>query len=198
MLDPELFRHFIFQYGYLALFVGAIVEGFHVMLLAGFLSATNYLSLLPAFIAVSAGCFLADSAIYFLGYFGGKDVLEWITSRFKKLRGSLDVARRYLHKYPARIFFTVKITTGLAIATILMAGASRMKPAKFLGWNLLSNFLVAGILMLLGYFFGQSYLLIYDIFHYWAFVFLAVLIFLFLYFNHYLARKFNKNQKTSD
>lgn len=198
MFDPELVRSLIVQYGYVALFLGAIVEGFHVMLLAGFLSAIHYLSILPAFIAVSAGCYLADSAIFFLGYFGGEKVLNWLAKHLKRLGHSLEPARKYLHENPARVFFLVKITTGLAIATILTAGASRMRPRKFLLWNLIANLLVAAIMMTLGYFFGQSYLLIYKIFHYWAFIFLAIFILIFLLLNHHIAQKFGENQKTPD
>lgn len=199
MFDPELLKQLIIQYGYLALFIGAIIEGFHVMLLAGFLSAINYIDLFPAFVAVSAGCFLADSAVFFVGYFGGKPVLDWLAKHLSKLGNSLEPARRYLHKYPARVFFIVKITTGLAIATILTAGASRMRPARFLGWNLLTNFLVAGIMVTLGYFFGQSYVLVYKIFHYWALTLLGVFLLAFFFLNHYLANRLNEDeQKTSD
>jgi membrane protein DedA with SNARE-associated domain len=198
MFDPEFVKGLILQYGYLALFLGAAVEGFHVMLLAGFLSAIHYLDLFPAFLAVSAGCYLADSTIFYLGYFGGRRLLDWLAKHLKRLGHSLEPARKYLHENPARVFLLVKITTGLAIATILTAGASRMRPRKFMFWNLMANLVVAAIMIALGYFFGQSYVLIYKIFHYWAFTFLAVFILAFLMLNHYLAGKFAENQKTSD
>jgi membrane protein DedA with SNARE-associated domain len=190
MPDPEILKNLILHYGYLALFLGAAVEGLNVMLLAGFLSALHYINPLPAFIAVAAGNFTMDSAIYYLGYFGGEPVLRWIERHRAGFRDSLKTAHYFIHKYPARVFFIVKITTGFAIATILTAGASRMRPRKFLGWNLLANILVAIIVMFLGYFFGNSYLLLYKSFRAWGFVLLIAFILAILYLNYYLRHKF--------
>lgn len=162
------------RYGYFFLFGGAFVEGFHIMLIGGFLSALHYVSFWPAFAALALGNFSADLVFFLIGHFGRERAVGWFSKFRKDLPKTMDKAKIYIHKYPLRIFFLVKITTGLAIATILTAGVTGMKIKRFLINDFLSNLAVVSIVVFMGYVLGGSYAAAYGYFDFLGWALLAI------------------------
>ena len=67
-------------------------------------------------------------------------------------------------RHDTKILFISKITMGFgfAIATIMAAGASKVPFRKFLIFNLLGGIILTGVLISIGYFFGNFYFLVED------------------------------------
>jgi len=66
-VDYSTIRGLIDHYGYLAVFVGTILEGDTVLMLAGFAAHRGYLSLPLVLGAAALGGFLGDQFWYWLG-----------------------------------------------------------------------------------------------------------------------------------
>ena len=72
----ESWQQFVENWGYVAVFLGSLVEGESVIFMAGFLAHEGYLSL-PKIILVSfIGTLIADQGTYFIGHYYGKSVID--------------------------------------------------------------------------------------------------------------------------
>ncbi len=159
---PQIFTYALgFSAGikYLLLFIGVIVEGPILMIVCGFFLKLRALELLPVFIVLLAGDLLADAVWYYVGHrFGEAFVLRHgkffsITpERFLKVR-------ELFHLYHDRILLISKVTIGfgMALATLIVAGASKVPFRRFMMLNFIGEFALVAILLALGYAFGQLY-----------------------------------------
>ena len=110
-MEPSHLQQLIEQYGYLAVLVGALLEGETILLIAGFAAHRGYLDL-GAVIAVAAvGGFLGDQVFFWLGRLRGSSVLaRWPKLQAHSATGEcaaraashLDHRRHPLHVRAAR------------------------------------------------------------------------------------------------
>lgn len=150
---------FIHQFKYVLVFIGVILEGPFLMIASGFLLHKGAFSLLPLFTALVLGDLLADVGWYYIGYF----FLDTVVKKYGHILGvtpEIELRSKELfNKYHARILFISKVTLGfgMALATLMVAGASRIPLRKFLFLNFWGECILVAILMTIGYFFGQLY-----------------------------------------
>lgn len=175
-MNWDNFSELFSRYGYLFLFAGAFVDGFHIMLIAGFLIAINKVELAPAFLALLMGNVLSDVMWYSLSYIGGEKTLNWLSRYYHKLPLYMNRTKGLLENYSGRILITVKLTLGLALATVLAAGLSKMSPKKFFFYNTLGGIGVVAEMILIGYLFGESYKVASEYFNIFAKIILALAI----------------------
>lgn len=151
---------------YFLVFLGTLLEGPLVMIFSGFLYRLGWFALVPLYFALVLGDLVADVFWYYIGcYFaepiimkGGKffGVTPEVFNKFKKL----------MHDKQTFILLGSKVTIGfgMALATVIAAGASKVPFKKFLFLNTVGEFFLAGWLLLLGYLFGHLYVYINDTF----------------------------------
>lgn len=156
-MDIETLKWLLDRFGYLFLFAGAFIDGFHIMIIAGFFIALGAISPIPAFIALLLGNVLSDATWFFIAYYGGEKGLSWLEKYYTKLPAYINKTRRLLDKYTGRILITIKLTLGLALATVLAAGISRMNPKKFFLYNTIGAIGMVVEMLIVGYIFGASY-----------------------------------------
>jgi membrane protein DedA with SNARE-associated domain len=144
---------------YAVVFVLCIVEGPIVMISSGFLYRLGQFYLLPLYFSMVAGDFVADLAWYAVGRFGAWPLIN----RYGKY---LNITPQIIHKveqrfktYQNKILFISKITMGFgfALATLIVAGLLRVDFKKYALLNFLGGFIWTGLLMAVGYFFGDVY-----------------------------------------
>lgn len=173
----------ILQYKYVILLPIAFVEGPMIMFLSGTLYRFGYFDLLPLYFTLLIGDWIADFFWYGLGYYASRPLLKkyghflGITEEvFQKIEG-------LFHRHQSKILFISKITMGFgfAIGTLLAAGASRVPFKKYATLNLLGGFIWTGLLMALGYFFGNLYTKISEEFQLVSIVAAVIVISLALY-----------------
>lgn len=150
---------FIYQFKYILVFIGVILEGPFLMIASGFLLHKGAFTFLPLFTALVLGDLLADVSWYYIGrYF-----LDTFVNKYGHFLGvTPEIAtksKELFHKYHGRILFISKITLGfgMALATLMVAGASRVPLRKFLVLNFWGECILVAVLMMIGYFFGQLY-----------------------------------------
>lgn len=147
---------------YIILFVGTIVEGPVVMLTSGFLYRLGQFDLVPMYIALMLGDFVADVGWYWVGYHGAGPIIKRFGKYLNITPAIIVKIEKRFKKYQTKILIISKLTMGLgfALATLIVAGILRVDFKKYIILNLLGGFIWTALLIVVGYFFGNIYELI--------------------------------------
>ena len=140
------------EHGYSIAFVGAVLEGETVLILAGLAANRDYLSW-PALIALgAAGGFIGDQIYFAIGRRFGAHVL----AKFPRLQGAAQRAERLIIRFPHLVVIGVRFTYGLRIAGPMVIGMSRMHWIHFAWLNALGALIWSAIWVGLGYLAGEA------------------------------------------
>jgi membrane protein DedA with SNARE-associated domain len=127
------------RYGYLATFVGTLIEGESLLILSGLAAHRGYLSL-PLVIAVGAvGGALGDMAFFLIGRHYGARLL----ARFPRYAPAAGRVHAMIERHSAITILVVRFLYGLRTAGPAIIGSTRMPFLEFallnavgaLGWS---------------------------------------------------------------
>ena len=139
-------------YGYLAVFVGAFLEGETIVAMAGVAAHFGYLDLrIVIGIALAAG-FLGDQFFFFLGRWQGKRILV----RFPKLQQRSTEVDLMLARFHAPLIIGIRFMYGFRIAGPILIGMGRVSAPRFMLYNFIGACIWAPMIAGLGYFFGHA------------------------------------------
>ncbi|MEP7182633.1 MAG: bifunctional DedA family/phosphatase PAP2 family protein [Betaproteobacteria bacterium] len=155
------------HWGYLILFLGAmfesaaflgvIVPGESLVLVAGFFAAQGLLDLGDLMVVVAMGATLGDSIGYELGRFLGRPWLLRYGRRVGINPERLSRVDAFFARHGGKSVFLGRFV-GFARALVpFLAGSSRMPYRLFLPYNALGAVLWSIVVVLLGYFLGASW-----------------------------------------
>jgi undecaprenyl-diphosphatase len=160
-----LFQPYFVEYGYLIVFlmamlensafVGAVVPGDVVLLLAGFYAERSRLDLAPISALAFAGALIGDTIGYSIGRFGGRRVV----ARFgKRLFPDDRLARvdRYFQEYGMWAVAMGRITPVIRTINTFTAGMARMPFPAFLVSVALAAGIWAVVMPIVGFLFSGS------------------------------------------
>lgn len=176
---------------YAAIYFGAILEGPIVMTATGFFIKLGLFNIFAAYALLLLGDLTADIGWYYVGRFGANRH----TKKLGEFFGLSDELREKIvslfKKNEAKILFFSKVTMGFgfSLATLMTAGAIRVKLGKYILFNFLGELFWVAFLMTLGYFIGNIYMLIDE----WlriGFAVVAGIVFVLLLFG--ISRQFKK------
>lgn len=142
----------IVQYGYLALFIGAFLEGETILVVAGFLASRGYLDLHWVIIAAFLGTFAGDQTFFHLGRTKGIEFLE----KYGRWKRQIDRAFDLLHRHQVPLIIGFRFIYGIRNVTPFVIGASRLSPRRFFILNFLGALTWAIVVGVLGYQFGNA------------------------------------------
>lgn len=183
------------HYGYLAVFVGCLLEGETILVLAGFAAHQGYLSFLTVVLIAMLSGWLGDQTFFFLGRHYGTLLLK----RFPDWSRRAQRVTALLQRYHAGVIVLVRFLYGLRIVGPVVIGMSAVPARRFVLFNLLGAALWAPLIAGTGYLFGQAMQWLFvDLKHYeeaalLGLVALAVLVGLFRHF-----RRRRSAQRPSD
>lgn len=144
------FPALIDSYGYLAVFVGAFLEGETILALAGLAASRGYLDFAAVVaIALVAG-FLGDQFFFFLGRVKGQALLR----RFPHWRERAHRFDAMLARWHAPLIVGIRFMYGFRILGPVMLGMGRVAAWKFLVFNFIGAAIWAPLIAGLGYGFG--------------------------------------------
>ena len=182
----------IVQYKYPVIIVTAIVEGPVLAIVAGFLMKLGQLSFWPAYITLMAADLIGDAGWYMVGYYGGDPLVRKFGKYFNVTEKDSDLVKRLFQKYQNKILFFSKLVMGLGFPFLVLttAGMSKIKFKRYILINLSGQFIYTGVLISIGYLFGNAYNLIGGIMAKVTAVWFFVIIFVLLtQFRKYLRKK---------
>lgn len=161
----------IAQYGYLAVFVGAVLEGETMLVLAGFAAHQGYLSLPWVVLLALCGGVLGDQACFFLGRRYGPALLL----RFPNLTPGVQRVDQLL-LYHAWLIIGMRFMYGLRLVGPIAIGMSGLSTWRFVAFNLIGAAIWAPLIAGAGYLFGHALQLLFtDIRHFEEAVLLLIL-----------------------
>ncbi len=148
-LQPGVWSYFL-----LALL--GLTQGYLVAVLGAVAAADGYLDPWMVFASISLGHLAADNAWYFLGRF-------WNINRIVRYGRKLGVRREYVERVSSKanmpmekLVFLSKLTSGLTVPMLIIAGMSRLPWVRALIAMTLGEGVRTGALVFLGYHFALS------------------------------------------
>ncbi len=124
------------QYGYLATFVGTLLEGESLLILSGLAAHRGYLSF-PVVVAVGAlGGALGDIGFFLLGRHHGGRLVE----RFPRFAPAVGRVHRMVERHPVATILAVRFMYGLRTAGPAIIGTTRVPWLTFCVLNALGAF----------------------------------------------------------
>lgn len=158
-MQIEHIRGLIEIYTYFILFPLAVVEGPIVMMIAGFLAHVKVLNFFIAYFVVVLADVVGDIIWYSVGRFARgfvERVGHLIGLSEQKLRG---VDNHFLENGPKTLFFG-KLFLGVELAVLVGAGISKYDLKKYIFYTLLPTIPKSLVFMLIGYFFGGTFVVL--------------------------------------
>lgn len=142
----------IAQVGYLALFLGAFLEGETVLALGGLAAQHGYLSFALVVTVAVAGGFVGDQLYFFIGRRYGERVL----ARFPALARRAPRVRELLRRYDALALIAVRFLYGLRIVGPILIAACGIARWRLALFNLIGALLWAPLIVGIAYLTGQA------------------------------------------
>jgi membrane-associated protein len=181
-----LLQHIILlltAYKYLFLFPVVVVEGPIITVIAGFLSSLGIFNIFIAYGVVVVGDIAGDIAYYELGYYGRQRfVTRW--GRFLGITlERLEQLEKHFEKHSGKTLLIGKLSQGIGGAVLLAAGMAKVPFRKLVLYDFIPTLPKSIILLLIGYYAGESYVKISSYFDYAAIgTIVASVIFIVVYF----------------
>lgn len=173
----------LLTYKYLILIPLAIIEGPIISVICGFLVTLGFFNPLLVYIVMVLGDIIGDGIFYYIGY-KGKKLFHYFNVNEEKI----EKAKIYFQENHNKAIAGSKIIWGIGTAGLIAAGALHVSYKRYFKTCALYSLAQSLIMMLLGVFFGQAYVLIGKYFNYYASgisVIGLVLIFFFIFIKKY-------------
>ena len=139
-------------YGYPAAFIGTVLEGETILVLAGLAVHRGHLSLPVVWLLAALGGALGDTFYFALGRRYGEALL----ARFPRFAPAVDRVHRLVLRGPAVSVIAVRFLYGMRMAGPAVIGSSPMPWRTFLLWNACGALAWSGVWLAVGYALGEA------------------------------------------
>lgn len=143
---------FVASYGYLAVFIGTLLEGETILVAAGFAAHRGLLDWPLVVLVAIAGGTLGDQIAFLLGRWKGEALIE----RFPALAQRKQRIHDLLLRFDFIFILAIRFLYGLRIAGPFILGTSRVPLLRFAVFNLIGAALWATLVSGAGYAFGLA------------------------------------------
>lgn len=146
--------------GYLGIALGLMIEIIPseiVLAYGGFLESTGKITFVGAVIAGTIGGVLAQLFLYWLGYYGGRPVLEKYGKYLLIKKKHLDLSTEWFERYGTGVIFAARFVPVVRHAISIPAGIAKMSVWRFILLTTLAVIPWSIIFILLGSYLGENY-----------------------------------------
>lgn len=140
------------RFGYLAIFVGTILEGETILIMGGFAAHRGYLELPWVMLIAFLGATVGDFVIYFLARTRGRAWLE----KSEKLRRRVKRVEPHVHRHGNIIIIGMRFLYGLRTVLPVAIALCGVPPKRFVSLSIFGAVLWALIGGAAGYLFGEA------------------------------------------
>lgn len=154
---------YLIDHKYLFLFLGGMIEGMNSLVLGGFIASTGQVKLQFLFPLLVIAHTINGYGWYLVGYLGGAKSLDKWGHKNKISHNVINKIENYFHRYSGRTIMFAKFTFSLEIATMILCGSLKYNLKKFSKYNFYGSAGWVGMTVFVGYFFGQSFKLIFNV-----------------------------------
>ena len=138
-----------------ALFVGFVVPGETVALLAGVSAKLGHVSLAGVLVVVVVAAIVGDTVGYEIGRTGGQRLLR--VRVLERRRARIDQAQELLARRGGSAVFLGRFVAFFRAVMPFLAGTARMPYRTFVAWNAAGGLVWGTAVVLIGYAAGASY-----------------------------------------
>lgn len=143
---------FIASYGVIVVFIGAIIEGETVVVMAGFLSHNGPLNPFAVMLAAFLGSMAGDQGIFIVGrFFSGSAFL-----RKQAARPIFSKVLNHIEQNPNRFILSFRFLYGLRTIGPLAIGVSSVPASRFFVLNTISAAVWACVMTTLGFLLSKT------------------------------------------
>jgi len=175
----------LLDYRYFILFPLVVIEGPIVTVLAGSFVYLNKLNLFLAYTVVVAGDLFGDTIYYLIGRYAKKGIIENLVKKLKLSMERLSSLEEHFQENGGKTLLLGKISHGIGSIFLVAAGIAKMRFGRFFWYNFLGTVPKSFLLIIVGYYYGQSITQINSIFERLSILFMtAGIIALIIYFYH--------------
>ena len=146
------FVQLLADYGYLAVFLGSLLEGETILVLAGFAAHQGYLSLQIVLAVAFVGGTLGDQVFFWLGRAWGQSLLDRLPNSENRVRR----VKELLERHHAPVIIGIRFVYGLRIIGPIVIGVCDVPLWRFAVFNMLGAAIWAPLVGGLGYLFGDA------------------------------------------
>jgi membrane protein DedA with SNARE-associated domain len=161
-LSLETIQELANQYGYLAVFVGILLEnlgiplpGETITIVGGFLAGSGELNYWLVLVSAALGAFIGGIGGYFVGKYGGWQLLLAGSKIFRIQEVQLEETKTRFSDNAVKAVFFGRFIPLIRIISSPMAGVVEMPFGKFLAVNLAGALTWASVITTLAFFVGK-------------------------------------------
>lgn len=161
-LSLETVQALASQYGYLAVFIGILLEnlgiplpGETITIVGGFLAGSGELNYWFVLTAAATGAFLGGICGYFVGKYGGWKLMLGFAKVFRIQELQLEEIKTKFSENSIKAVFFGRFIALIRIFTSPMAGVVEMPFGKFMAVNLVGAITWATVMTTLAFFVGR-------------------------------------------
>lgn len=142
---------FLDQYGYIALFIGTILEGGTVLVLAGFLAHQQYFQIERVILVAFVGTLLGDQLFFLIGRRYGQPFIQ----RRPHWKSKANRVESWLDRHENWLIVEFRFIYGMRSVTPFILGASDVSWRKYFFLNTVGALVWATVIGMVGFSFGQ-------------------------------------------
>ncbi|WP_236864493.1 DedA family protein [Candidatus Hydrogenosomobacter endosymbioticus] len=150
------FSQFVQQWGYIAVFLGSLIEGEGIILTASALAALGHLSIYKVMVIAFCGTVFADQSLYFVGYYYGDRIISYIKRKFPRMEKPMDRGLNFLHRHRIVYIMTFRFIYSIRIVSPIIIGAQRVPFKLFSFLNVIAAVVWTVTSCSLGYLIGET------------------------------------------
>lgn len=181
-----------------AAFVGFLVPGESMVVVAGFLASQHVLDIGDVMWVASLAAVTGDTVGYLIGLRFGKQLYFRYGRYFFLKPHYLTEAREFFAAHGGKAVFLGRLTAWLRALTPFVAGVSRMGYFHFLVFNMAGGIAWAVAFTLVGYFFGNSWHILKTYLGWVGAVFFALVVAVIYLYSRFRRRKLRLIQKLGE
>ncbi len=148
----DTFIEFIKEWGYWAVFLGAIVEGESVILTASALAALDYMNIYKVATIAFFTTLIVDQLTYFVGRYYGPAFFK----KFPKMRQKADKAFQLLRRYDTWFILTFRFVYGVRTISPIVIGSAGIPPSRYIPLNFIAAVIWTVVSCYAGYSMGNT------------------------------------------
>lgn len=171
----------LLNYRYLILFPLTVIEGPITTVTAGILSSLGFLNAFIVYAVVVLGDLVGDTLYYSIGRWGRKPLSRW--GRFIGFnKERLEKIDEHFREHGGKTLIAAKLSHAVGAIALISAGISHLPYRRFIFFNFWATLPKSLVLVLIGYYFGNTFLRLQRYFDYaWLGTLVIAIVLLLIY-----------------